>query len=78
MRKKKINVHNQKSAYLFILPSMFILTVFVFIPLIASFIISLTNMNIFMNSTEWNGFGNFIKLLRDSRLQNAKIGRAHV
>ncbi len=47
-KKRKYVAQNQKSAYLFILPSMIILSVFVFIPLIASFVISLTDMNIFM------------------------------
>ena len=70
-RKKKFQPHYQKSAYLFILPSMLILTVFVFIPLIVSFIISLLNMNIFMNDISFAGLQNFVKLFQDSRVSNA-------
>lgn len=70
-RKKKFQTRYQNSAYLFILPSMLILAVFVFIPLIASFIISLLNMNIFMKDISFAGLKNFIKLFNDSRVRNA-------
>lgn len=72
-RKKKYQPHNQKAAYLFILPSMVILTVFVFIPLIASLVISLLNMNIFMNDISFAGLANFRKLFSDSRVSNATL-----
>ncbi len=72
-RNKKYQPHYQKSAYLFILPSLCILTVFVFIPLIASFVISLLNMNIFMNDISFAGFTNFRKLLADNRVSNATM-----
>ena len=39
---------SQKQAYLFLLPSLAILTVFVFVPLIGAFGISLTDINIYM------------------------------
>ena len=70
-RKKKHQTHNQKCAYLFILPSMLILAVFVFVPLIASIIISMLNMNIFMKDISFAGFKNFIKLFSDNRVGNA-------
>lgn len=70
-KKKKYHPHYQKSAYLFILPSMLILTIFVFIPLGASFVISLLNMNIFMNDISFAGIDNFVKLFMDSRVKNA-------
>ena len=70
-RKKKHKIHNQNSAYLFILPSMLILAIFVFVPLIASFIISMLNMNIFMKDISFAGFKNFIKLFSDGRVGNA-------
>ena len=70
-RKKKHKIHSQNSAYLFILPSMLILAVFVFVPLIASFIISMLNMNIFMKDISFAGFKNFIKLFSDGRVGNA-------
>ena len=70
-RKRKYAAQNQKSAYLFILPSMIILSVFVFIPLIASFVISITNMNIFMQNIEFVGLRNFARLFTDDRVTNA-------
>lgn len=69
--KKKHQSYIQKWAYIFIAPSMIILTVFVFIPLIASFVISLLNINIFMNDISFGGFANFKKLLSDSRIPGA-------
>lgn len=71
MKTKKYRPHQQKSAYLFILPSVVILSVFVFIPLIASFVISLTDMDIFMNHITFTGVKNFGRLLEDSRVKGA-------
>ena len=71
MKKNKYNASYQKKAYLFILPSMLILSIFVFIPLIASFIISFTNMNIFMKDVSFTGISNFVKLIRDNKVGNA-------
>ena len=71
MKKNRYNASYQKKAYLFILPSMFILSVFVYIPLAASFIISFTNMNIFMKDVSFLGIVNFIRLIHDSRVGNA-------
>ncbi len=70
-KKRRYAAQNQKSAYLFILPSMVILSVFVFIPLLASFVISITNMNIFMKDVSLVGFKNFTRLFVDSRVSNA-------
>lgn len=64
-------MHSQKSAYLFILPSMTILTIFVFLPLGASLVISILNMNIFMNDISFAGVANFKKIFSDSRVGNA-------
>lgn len=61
----------QRSAYLFILPALVILTVFVFIPLIAAFVISLLNMNLYMVDTSFAGLKNYIAMLSDSRVWNA-------
>jgi len=70
-KKKKYQPHYQRSAYLFILPSMTILMIFVFVPLIASLIISLMNMNIFMNDISFAGVRNFTRLFQDGRVGNA-------
>lgn len=69
--KKKYHPATQKSAYLFILPSLIILSIFVFIPLIASFVISVLNINIFMKDISFAGLTNFRELLDDLRVSNA-------
>lgn len=70
-KRKRYEAQNQKSAYLFILPSMVVLSVFVFIPLIASFVISITDMNIFMKDVRFVGIANFTRLFADKRVTNA-------
>lgn len=70
-KRKRYEAQNQKSAYLFILPSMVILSVFVFIPLIASLVISITDMNIFMKDVQFVGITNFTRLFADKRVANA-------
>lgn len=70
-RKNKLQPHSQRIGYLFIMPSMAILTIFVFVPLVASLVISLLNMNIFMNDISFAGINNFIRMFQDSRVINA-------
>lgn len=70
-KSKRYQAQNQKSAYLFIMPSMIILSVFVFIPLIASLVISITDMNIFMKDVQFVGLKNFFRLFEDGRVRNA-------
>lgn len=61
----------QHAAYLFLLPSLIILIVFVFIPLIATFVLSLYDMNIFFNDTAFVGFDNFVRFFSDERAINS-------
>lgn len=68
--KKCGDISTQRVAYLFILPSSIILVVFVFVPLISTFVISLLNMNVFMKSISFAGIANFKKLFSDSRVAN--------
>lgn len=70
-KKKKYVARQQKSAYLFILPSMLILSIFIFIPLAASLVISLTDMNIFMKDISYIGLSNFERITQDKRVINA-------
>lgn len=60
-----------RAAYFFMLPSIVILVVFCFVPLVASVGISLTDMNIFMKNVKFVGFANYIDLLGDDRFWNA-------
>ncbi len=62
---------NQKIAYLFIAPSSLILIIFVFVPLFEAFMISLTNMDIYMNEYHFIGMNNYVRMLADSRVWNA-------
>jgi len=71
--KRNHQSYIQRRAYTFIAPSMIILTLFVFIPLIASLVISLLNINIFMNDISFGGLVNFQKLFSDSRVPNATL-----
>lgn len=71
MGKQSNNVRNQKKAYLFIMPAMIVLTVFVFIPLLTAFIISLLNMDIYMKDISFAGISNYLKMFRDKRVWNA-------
>lgn len=62
---------NQKSAYLFLLPSLVILVVFVFVPLGMAFIISLMNIDIYMSDISFAGVVNYLKIIKDPRILNA-------
>lgn len=57
--------------YLFIFPAIFILFVFTIIPLIVSFVISVTDLDIFLAAPEFVGLENFSRSLRDERVWNA-------
>ena len=57
--------------YLFILPSCLIIFIFTIIPLLASFVISLTNMDIFLGQPDFLGLENFVRSFGDERVPNA-------
>lgn len=69
--KSRGSVGTQKAAYFFLLPSLLILTVFVFFPLISALAISLTNMDVFMSKISFTGMSNFKQAMGDSRFWNA-------
>lgn len=68
---KKISTSNQRSAYLFILPAMIVLTIFVFIPLISAFALSVLNIDVYMNNISFAGASNYFKMFHDDRVWNA-------
>lgn len=68
---KKISTSNQRSAYLFILPAMIVLTIFVFIPLISAFALSVLNIDVYMNDISFAGASNYFKMFHDDRVWNA-------
>jgi multiple sugar transport system permease protein len=63
----------ERAAYLFILPALLILTVFVFVPMISSVIFSFLKMDIFLQNIGFAGFSNFLKMFSDERVGNALI-----
>lgn len=60
-----------KVAYVFLAPSMIILFLFAFIPLVAALVISLLNIDIFFNNISFAGIKNFIAAFQDERFINA-------
>ena len=61
----------EKTAYLFILPSMLILLVFTIIPVISAVGISLFNMNMFFKDTAFVGLANDKKAFADPWVWNS-------
>lgn len=60
-----------KAAYLFLAPSLTILFLFSFIPLVCSIVISLMNLDIFFSEPGFAGISNFTRALGDERFWNA-------
>ena len=67
---KKYFVKQRRAGVLFILPSMLIFIIFVFVPLIMSFIYSTQTFNMMFNNVKFVGASNYIKLICDSRFWN--------
>jgi len=60
-----------KAAYIFLLPSFLTFTVFIFMPLLASLLISMFDINIFLENISFSGLENFKRLIFDQRFWNA-------
>lgn len=60
-----------KVAYVFLAPSLIILFLFAFIPLVCSLVISLLNMDIFFTDIHFEGLANFVRAFGDERFWNA-------
>lgn len=59
------------AAYLFILPAVLTLLLFVFVPLVIAIGISFKNLTIYLDSSKFVGFKNYLSLPTDSRFWNA-------
>jgi len=70
-KAKRSGEPTQKEAYLFLLPSLLILTVFVFIPLAGAVVISFTDIDIYMNGFSFIGVANYVRAFFDDRVRNA-------
>lgn len=60
-----------KVAYVFLAPSLIILFLFAFIPLVCSLVISLLNMDIFFTDIHFEGLVNFVRAFGDERFWKA-------
>ncbi|QMV45047.1 carbohydrate ABC transporter permease [Cohnella cholangitidis] len=67
----------ERAAYLFLLPSALILTVFIVIPLVATLVISMLNMDVFLKSADFAGADHFRQLLDDESFWNALKNTAY-
>src|SRR3712207_6406125 len=60
-----------RSGYLFLLPSLIILGVFVFWPILQSVLLSLQDWRFGQSSIEWVGLENYQRLFKDPRVLGA-------
>lgn len=70
--KKYLN-RPSRIAYVFLAPSLVVLLIFAIIPLFASLVISVMNINIFFTDTSYAGLTNFVQAFSDERFWNALI-----
>jgi len=63
-RKQRRNSHLQWSAYLFLLPNFLGFLLFIFLPVLASFVLSFLDWN-YLTSPNFIGLANYQKLLFD-------------
>ncbi len=70
-KKSSLGKARERSGFLFVLPSMTVLTIFVFIPLIVAFVFSFFRFDMMFNNFEFLKLDNYIKLFQDGRFFNA-------
>ncbi len=73
MKKKKhaLGYARRRAGVLFVLPSLTILTIFVFIPLAIAVIFSLYKFNMMLTNFQFQGGNNYVRLFHDKRFFNA-------
>lgn len=70
-RKKSHWLRSDRVGYIFIAPSMLTFIIFVFCPMIMSFVYSTETFNMMMTNTKFVGAAHYLKLIGDSRFWNA-------
>ena len=75
--KKHYKVKNEKVGYLFIAPSTLTFLIFVFAPMVMSFIYSTETFNMMLTNTKFVGMQHYIKLIGDGRFWNALKNTAY-
>ena len=68
---KKFCYRQDKAAYVFLTPSLILLFLFAFVPLVCSIIISVMNLDIFFSDVQFAGLKNYLKAFLDERFWNA-------
>ena len=69
--RREMSTREARSAYLFMLPSLVILTVFVFWPIVRSFVLSFYHWSFGSSVQQWAGLDNYQRLIPDPRVWNA-------
>ncbi|EAD5682400.1 carbohydrate ABC transporter permease [Listeria innocua] len=64
IRNKSVQIHQQRMAYLFIALPVLLLAIFMILPIGMALFVSFTDYDI-VNSPNWIGFDNYIKMFRD-------------
>lgn len=73
-KARKVQTQEQTQAragILFIAPTMIVFSIFVFFPLLASFVLSLFKSNLMLNDVAFIGFSNYVTMAKDSRFWNS-------
>lgn len=70
-KRYRYSVTRSRAGYLFILPSMTIFAVFVFMPLLISVGFSLLNFDMMFHNIDFRGISNYVKLFQDHRFYNS-------
>jgi len=69
INKNKFSISSSRAAYVFLAPALSAIFVFFFIPVIAAFLISFTDFDIYalgdISTVRWIGFSNYLKLFDD-------------
>ena len=68
---KKFCYRQDKAAYVFLTPSLILLFLFAFVPLVCSIIISVMNLDIFFSDVQFAGLKNYLEAFLDERFWNA-------
>lgn len=69
--RSSLEKRRERAGLYFVLPSMIIFTVFVFIPLAIAFLMSFFKFDMMFNNIHFQRFGNYSKLLGDKKFWNA-------
>ena len=77
--KKKSNymVRQNRAGFAFIAPSMIIMAIFVYIPMLMSLVYSTETFNMMFTNTKFVGLSNYVKLFGDARFWNALKNTAY-